>query len=61
VIGVDHRHIFEQLAGMLELGCDCRGWWTESEPETVEGFINRFPDIPRVADRSELLNDPDID
>lgn len=61
VIGVDHRHIYGQLAGMLELGCTCRGWWTEGEPEPVAGFIKRFPDIPRAADRSTLINDPDID
>jgi predicted dehydrogenase len=61
IIGVDHRHIFGQLAGMLALGCECRGWWTEGEPEPVEGFIKRFPEIPRVANRSDLINDPDID
>ncbi|WP_223477005.1 Gfo/Idh/MocA family protein [Oricola indica] len=61
VIGIDHRHIFGQLAGMLDLGCTCKGWWTEGEPQPVEGFVKRFPDIPRVADRRELLDDPDID
>ena len=61
VIGVDHRHIYGQLAGMLELGCTCKGWWTEGDPQPVEGFLKRFPDIPRVADRRELLDDPEID
>lgn len=61
VIGVDHRHIYGQLEGMLALGCECRGWWTEGEPEPVAGFIKRFPEIPRVASREELLNDKDID
>lgn len=61
VIGIDHPHIFGQLSGMLELGCECRGWWTDGEPATVDGFAQRFPDIPRVADRSQLINDPDID
>jgi len=61
VIGIDHRHIFGQLGGMLELGCDCRGWWTDGEPDPVEGFTKRFPDIPRVADRAQLINDPEID
>jgi len=61
VIGIDHRHIFGQLAGMLDLGCTCKGWWTEGEPQPVEGFVKRFPDIPRVADRRELLDDPEID
>jgi predicted dehydrogenase len=61
VIGIDHRHIYGQLAGMLELGCTCKGWWTEGDPQPVEGFEKRFPDVPRVADRRELLDDPEID
>ena len=61
VIGVDHRHIYGQLAGMLELGCTCKGWWTDGDPQPVDGFLKRFPDIPRVADRRELLEDPEID
>lgn len=61
VIGVDHRHIYGQLEGMLSAGCACKGWWTEGEPQPVAGFIERFPDIPRVADRHALLDDPDID
>lgn len=61
VIGVDHRHIYGQLAGMMALGCTCSGWWTEGEPQPVDGFVERFPDIPRVPDRRTLLDDPDID
>ncbi|MDA4847488.1 Gfo/Idh/MocA family protein [Hoeflea poritis] len=61
VIGVDHRHIYGQLEGMLALGCMCKGWWTEGDPQPVDGFVKRFPDVPRVADRSVLLNDPEID
>jgi len=36
-------------------------WWTEGEPGTVDGFIKRFPGIPRVASRDVLLDNPDID
>jgi len=61
VIGIDHRHIFGQLEGMLGAGATCKGWWTEGEPAPVEGFVKRFPDIPRVADRRTLLDDPDVD
>jgi predicted dehydrogenase len=46
---------------MLELGCTCKGWWTEGDPEPVAGFLQRFPDVPRVADRDSLLQDPEID
>jgi predicted dehydrogenase len=61
VVGVDHRHIYGQLEGMLAAGCTCRGWWTQGDPQPVEGFARRFPDLPRVADRRALLEDPEID
>ncbi|MEO0669569.1 MAG: Gfo/Idh/MocA family oxidoreductase [Pseudomonadota bacterium] len=61
VIGIDHRHIFGQLEKMQALGCTCKGWWTEGTPQPLDGFIERFPDIPRVADRRTLLDDPEID
>ena len=61
VIGVDHRHIYGQLAGMLAAGCTCKGWWTEGAPRPAEGFRKRFPDIPRVYERRDLLDDPEVD
>ncbi|MGI9332807.1 MAG: Gfo/Idh/MocA family protein [Gammaproteobacteria bacterium] len=61
VIGIDHRHIYGQLSGLLELGCACKGWWTEGEPQPTIGFIKRFPDIPRVTDRRALLDRADVD
>ncbi|MCR9122305.1 MAG: Gfo/Idh/MocA family oxidoreductase [Phyllobacteriaceae bacterium] len=61
VIGIDHRHIYGQLQGMLDVGAICKGWWTEGDPQPVEGFVKRFPDVPRVADRRALLDDPEID
>lgn len=61
IIGIDHRHIYGQLSQMQSLGCECKGWWTEGEPETIEGFKKRFADTPRFADRKSLLEDPEID
>ncbi len=61
VIGIDHRHSFGMLGGMLAAGAVCKGWWTEGEPHPVAGFVKRFADIPRVDDRRALLDDPDID
>ena len=60
VIGVDHRHIYGQLQGMLDAGCICAGWWTEGAPQPAEGFVKRFPDVPRVDDRRQLLDDPQV-
>ncbi len=59
-IGLDHRHIYEQVGRLLELGCECVGYWTEGEPQPLAGFQRRFPQIPRVADRRRLLEDPAI-
>lgn len=61
VIGVEHRHIYGQLSGMLSAGCRCKGWWSDGEPQPVAGFRKRFPEIPRVDDRNRLLEDPEID
>ncbi len=60
-LGLDHRHIYGQLAGMLSVGSVCKGWWTKGEPNTIEGFTKRFPDLPRVDDYRTILDDPDID
>ena len=59
-IGLDHRHIYEQVGRLLELGCECAGFWTEGDPQPLAGFIKRFPGIPRVADKRQLLDDPAI-
>jgi predicted dehydrogenase len=61
IIGIDHRHIFGQLAGMQAVGCSSAGWWTEDDPGAVgEGFRQRFPDIPEMSDKARLLEDESI-
>jgi predicted dehydrogenase len=59
-IGLDHRHIYEQVGRLIERGCVCVGWWTEGEPQPLAGFVERFPDLVRVADRRRLLEDPEV-
>lgn len=59
-IGLDHRHIYEMTGRLLEQGCECIGYWTEGEPQPLAGFIRRFPDIPRIADKRRLLEDPTL-
>lgn len=59
-IGLDHRHIYEMVGRLLELGCRCKGFWTEGTPQPLAGFRERFPDIPRVEDRRRLLEDPEV-
>ena len=37
-MGVEHRHIFGQLNGMLNLGCECIGWWNETDNKITKDF-----------------------
>ncbi|MFK3780537.1 Gfo/Idh/MocA family protein [Agrobacterium sp. NPDC089420] len=60
-LGIEHRHIFGMSQNMLNAGAEFAGWWTEGEPEVVEGFLKRFPDVPRIGSVEEILADPTID
>ncbi|GGY67575.1 oxidoreductase [Cellvibrio zantedeschiae] len=60
VIGVDHRHIYDQVRSLIEIGAECVAYWTSTATAVEAGFNTRFPNIPRVADRQQLLNDPGI-
>jgi predicted dehydrogenase len=60
VIGIDHPHIYEQVARLLELGCECVGWHTDGEPQTIDGFRQQFPHLVRVDDHRRLLEDPAV-
>ena len=37
-MGVEHRHIFGQLKGMLDLGCECIGWYLQSKNSTINNI-----------------------
>ncbi|MEM9522471.1 MAG: Gfo/Idh/MocA family oxidoreductase [Pseudomonadota bacterium] len=60
-IGLDHRHIYGQVRNMLDTGAECLGYWTEGIPETLPGFLRRFPDLPRFDSRAELLSLSELD
>jgi predicted dehydrogenase len=60
-IGIDHRHIFGQIEKMLAEGAQFMSWWTAGEPETLPGFVKRFPDAQRAHNRAALLEDPELD
>ena len=60
VIGIDHRHIYDQVSSLLAIGAECAGYWTHDAVRTLAGFVERFPDIPRVDDRRRLLEDDSI-
>lgn len=59
-LGLDHRHIYGMAANLLGEGADFAGYWSDGTPETLAGFIDRFPTVPR-RDKAALLDDPEID
>jgi predicted dehydrogenase len=54
-LGLDHRHIYGMIQNMIEAGVTCLGYWTGGAPETLPGFQNRFPHLPRFATLQEAL------
>ena len=60
-VGLDHRHIYYHVEGLLAAGADCAGYCPEtSDPRVLAGFRERFPDLQAV-DRCRLIEDPSID
>jgi hypothetical protein len=58
-LGIDHRHIFGMAGNMQDVGATFKSWWTGGSPETEEGFLKRFPDVRRMADKDTILADPE--
>ena len=59
-IGLDHRHIYHQVGRLLELGAECKGYHARDSAVPLDGFVRRFPDLPRAGDVRALLEDPEI-
>jgi predicted dehydrogenase len=61
-IGLDHRHIYDLSAGLIEAGLTCAGYWPQTtDARVLDGFRKRFPDVPAVEDRAMLMRDPSIE
>lgn len=60
-LGLEHRHIFGMAQNMIDAGVEFVGWWNDREPALRASFEKRFPDVPEFADKSDILNNPDID
>jgi len=62
VIGIDHRHIYDLVGGLLEAGAQCAGYCpSTSDPGVLAGLRERFPRLKPVDDARRLLDDPEID
>ena len=60
-VGLDHRHIFHMVQGLIEAGAQCVGFDPQtSDPKVLAGFAERFPDLKPV-ERQRLIDDPTID
>ena len=60
-IGLDHRHIYDQVEQLQREGAVCVGHCPRtSDPRVLDGFRERFPNVPAV-ERRRLLEEPSID
>lgn len=58
VVGLDHRHVYELVGGLLAAGLECAGYWTStSDMRVLAGFRERYPDLVGVDDRAALMED----
>jgi predicted dehydrogenase len=59
-IGLDHRHIFHLVGGLIGAGATCAGFDpATSDRRVLEGFRERFPDLQPLPAET-LLDDPSI-
>ena len=62
VIGIDHRHIYHLIQGLLDAGASCAGYVPHtSDPKVLQGLQERFPDLRACTDPEALLQDPRIE
>ena len=61
VVGIDHRHIYHLIQGLLDAGASCAGYVPQtSDPKVLQGLQERFPDLRACTDPDELLQDPQV-
>ncbi|MBL1419316.1 MAG: Gfo/Idh/MocA family oxidoreductase [Alphaproteobacteria bacterium] len=62
ILGIEHRHIYGQLNNMQKIGSTCEKWWTEGDPVgTVKDFATEYPQLERVTNKQQILEDESID
>ncbi len=59
VCGMSHDHIYGMVGAVQRGGGELVAAWG-SEPEKVEAFKKRFPNVKIAATQDEILNDPSI-
>lgn len=59
VIGLNHGHIYGMTSALLEGGGELVAVYAR-EPDLLEGFTRRFPDVKVARSEEEILDDPTI-
>jgi len=58
-IGLDHGHIYGQCQGLLEAGGGLR-YVYDPDPQKVEQFREKFPQVEVASSEAEILDRPEI-
>jgi predicted dehydrogenase len=59
-IGLDHPHIVGIMDGMLAAGAQCLAFQSRDDAEPLADFQRRYPDVPRLGDKRQILEDPAV-
>lgn len=60
-LGIEHRHIFGMSQNLMNEGAEFVAWWNDGDPEPLQGFQKRFPDVPRADSMDAVLSRDDVD
>jgi predicted dehydrogenase len=60
VVGIEHPHAMNLVAGLRDAGARCAGFHTATPNPVFDRCRQRFPDVPVVDDPRRLLEDPDV-
>ncbi|MBN1173321.1 MAG: Gfo/Idh/MocA family oxidoreductase [Micromonosporaceae bacterium] len=61
VVGIEHPHAMNMMAGLLAAGARCAGYGTDTPGPLFEQCGKRFPDLPAVDDPRRLIENPAVD
>lgn len=58
-IALDHGHIYGMCNGLVEAGADLK-WVYDPDPEKVDQFVKKFPNVRVASSEDEILNDKEV-
>jgi predicted dehydrogenase len=60
-VGIDHPHIIGMMDGLLAAGAECVAFQARDDAEPLAEYHRCYPDVPRVADKWRILDDPSVE